>query len=140
MVHRLPAFGFWWLIGSVQPVSCNGGTNGAISLTAVGGVSPYQFTWSLGNGGPAITTQNLHNLVAGNYTVDANGATATAGYALTQPLPLTSSVLTTDAVCNGQTGIVTTEVRGETPDLRTSGVMERQRYLFTACPWVLTRW
>ena len=41
---------------------CPGG--GAINLTVIGGIQPYTFSWSNG-----ATTQNLSNLIAGNYTV-----------------------------------------------------------------------
>ena len=38
--------------------------SGAIAITIIGGVAPYNFTWSTG-----ATTQNLSNLIAGNYTL-----------------------------------------------------------------------
>jgi hypothetical protein len=100
--------------GTVKQISCDGLATGQISLTTIGGVEPYSYRWNTG-----ATSQNLTNVPAGNYEVlvtDANGATATAGFAVTQPLPLTASVLSTNAFCNGQTGTVTTEVRGGTPD------------------------
>ncbi len=99
-------------------VSCNGGTDGSVSLTVVGGIPPYSYAWSNDKGELVATTQNLTNVGAGNYIVivtGANGDTVSAGIAIAQPLPLTVSSLSTDAVCNGQTGTVTTEIRGGTP-------------------------
>lgn len=99
-------------------VSCNGGTDGSVSLTVAGGVTPYSYAWSNDKGDAIATTQNLTNIGVGNYVVVVTGAnsdTVSAGIAVAQPLPLTVSALPTDAVCNGQTGTVTTEIRGGTP-------------------------
>lgn len=99
-------------------ISCNGGTDGSVSLTITGGIPPYSYAWSNANGELIATTQNLTNVGVGNYKVvvtGANGDTVSAGIAVAQPLPLTVSLLFTDAVCNGQTGTITTEIRGGTP-------------------------
>lgn len=64
---------------SAHPVC--GTANGSINLTVVGGTSPYTYAWSNG-----AFTQDLTNLVAGNYTVtvtDANNCTETASATLT---------------------------------------------------------
>lgn len=47
---------------SVTDVSCFGGIDGSIDLTANGGVPPYSFQWSNGD-----TSQNLSGLPAGTY-------------------------------------------------------------------------
>jgi large repetitive protein len=107
-------------------ISCNGGNNGNITITASGGVAPYNVSWSgtsSGNpGGPEIAADggsyNITNLIAGTYTVsvtDANGCVVSRNFTLTQPdfffLATTGSVLS----CFGQfTGNLTVGVGGGT--------------------------
>lgn len=67
----------------INHVTCNGGSNGSITASASGGVSPYFFQWSNGSTGATIS-----NLTAGSYTVtvtDDNNCTKTATYMVTQP-------------------------------------------------------
>ncbi|MBS1613448.1 MAG: gliding motility-associated C-terminal domain-containing protein, partial [Bacteroidetes bacterium] len=85
--------------GVVNNVSCNGGNNGAINFTVIGGNAPFTFVWS--NGG---TTEDLTGLVAGTYDVtatDANGCTATNSFTVTQPSGIVSSVVGTNVTCYG---------------------------------------
>lgn len=49
---------------SIIDVTCQGGSDGSISVAAGGGVFPYSYSWSNGSVNSAIT-----NLAAGNYTV-----------------------------------------------------------------------
>ena len=46
--------------------------SGAIAITIIGGVAPFNFTWNTG-----ATTQNLANLVAGNYTLTVTSGPCT---------------------------------------------------------------
>jgi hypothetical protein len=62
-------------------VTCSGVTNGGVNLTVTSGVAPFTFLWNNG-----LTTEDLSNVAAGNYSVtvtDAGGcqgiATATVG-------------------------------------------------------------
>lgn len=75
---------------STNNVSCFGGTNGTINLSVSGGTLPYSYNWSTGD-----NTQNLNNLVAGNYSVtvtDANGCTSqTAAISISQPVAALNS-------------------------------------------------
>ncbi|MFM9052061.1 MAG: hypothetical protein ACKOKF_07060, partial [Bacteroidota bacterium] len=85
---------------SSNPVSCNGGSNGSVSVTTSGGTSPSQFLWTPGGN----TTSAVNNLPAGTYQVtvtDANGCNTTSSTTITQPLPLSSTSTGTDASCNG---------------------------------------
>ncbi len=79
-------------------LSCSGSTEGSISVTVTGGVSPYTYLWSNG-----ATTQNLASIEAGTYTVtvtDANNCTTTSSITLTQPNPV-SPVLISPTFAGG---------------------------------------
>ena len=97
---------------SVNP-ACAGGSNGAITITAAGGISPYNFNW-----GSGITTQNRSSLSAGTYAVtetDANGCSTSVSASLVAPSPISISSSTTNVACNGgNTGIITLTVGGGT--------------------------
>jgi len=82
----------------VSNVSCNSGSDGAISMTVLGGTPNYTFNWSNG-----ATTQNLVNLVAGSYIVtitDANGCTLTQNASVSEPAPLNLATTFSDVTCN----------------------------------------
>ncbi|HEY4798279.1 MAG TPA: PKD domain-containing protein, partial [Bacteroidia bacterium] len=51
-------------VTSTTSVTCNGGSNGAINISASGGTAPYAYTWSTG-----ATTQNITGVPAGSYSV-----------------------------------------------------------------------
>ena len=97
-------------------VNCFGNATGAVSLTVNGGTGPYAYTWSNG-----ATTQNISNIVAGNYSVtvtDANGCTSSQNaISITQPsAALNSSVASTQNInCYGNgTGSINIAVSGGT--------------------------
>lgn len=78
-------------------VSCNGGTNGAINITASGGTPGYTYSWNNGS-----TLEDRSGLSAGTYSVtvtDANGCTATLSATITQPAALTLSNTSTNPTC-----------------------------------------
>ncbi len=95
----------------VTNVSCNGGNNGVINLTATGGSSTYTYNW-----GGGITSQNRTNLVASSYAVtvtDANGCTAATSANVTQPTPLSATTVTGHVTCyGGSNGTVSVNVTG----------------------------
>ncbi len=67
----------------VQP-TCNGGTNGSITVTTSGGTGTISYAW----GGSANITATLSGIGAGTYTVTASdnaGCSASASYTLTEP-------------------------------------------------------
>ncbi|MEN9304184.1 MAG: hypothetical protein RL264_2613, partial [Bacteroidota bacterium] len=94
-------------------VSCNGGTNGSITLSISGGTSPYTYLWS-----NAATTQNLSNIPAGTYNVtakDVNNCTRTRTVIITQPTALVLSRTVVNVNCFGQnTGSIDLTVSGGT--------------------------
>lgn len=68
---------------NVTNVSCNGGSNGAITQIVSGGTPPYTYLWSTG-----ATTQNITGKTAGNYSVtvtDSKGCTIEKDAVITQP-------------------------------------------------------
>lgn len=81
-------------------VSCNGGNDGSAEVTALGGTTPYTYTWSDNQ-----TTQTASNLSQGTYQVtvnDANGCTTISTVTITEPPLLTASIsATTNVSCNG---------------------------------------
>ncbi len=82
------------------PVTCLGGSDGAIDLTVGGGTAPYQYNWNptLGN------VQDPQGLTAGIYLVtitDANGCTGQASVEVTDGISLSPAVDWTNETCMG---------------------------------------
>ncbi|MBK9077114.1 MAG: choice-of-anchor L domain-containing protein [Flavobacteriales bacterium] len=76
--------------------SCAGTPDGSIDATIVGGISPYDISWSGPNGFAAIS-EDLTGLEPGAYSVevsDAVGCTADANITLTAPDPVDAAVTT----------------------------------------------
>ncbi|MBL0343394.1 MAG: SprB repeat-containing protein [Bacteroidetes bacterium] len=102
-------------ISGNQPVLCNGGNNGSLSLNVTGGTFPYDFIWSNGQ-----TTQDILNLTAGTYTVtitDANGCTTIKTGTVTQPAAAlnANAIVTQQVLCNaGNSGQIDLSVSGGT--------------------------
>ncbi len=76
-------------------------TNGNVNLSVTGGVMPYTFLWSNG-----AVTEDLNNILAGNYSVTvtgANGCTDVADAVVTNnnpPITISSTVVA-NTNCNG---------------------------------------
>jgi len=94
-------------------VSCNGGSDGSINITASGGTPPYTYLWNNGN-----TNEDRTGLSAGTYTVtvsDANGCSGTTSVTITEPAVLTATETHTNASCNGGSdGTIDVTVSGGT--------------------------
>jgi gliding motility-associated-like protein len=101
------------LTGVAVDALCNGGSNGKVDITVVGGTVPYTFSWSNGS-----TLEDLNNITAGTYDVtvtDFAGCTATGSYVVGEPTPIVSSVTSTDVTCfNAKNGTATVQVSGGT--------------------------
>ena len=86
-------------------VSCFGGSDGSVTVTATAatGIPPYQY--SINGGASWQATGTFSPLAAGNYIVqvmDDNGCTFPVPVTITQPTPLTASIISTTMVsCNG---------------------------------------
>jgi hypothetical protein len=100
---------------STTPVSCNGGNNGSVTLTASGG-TPY-YLYSLGGGFQGSNTFNGRS--AGTYTAtvkDANGCTQQMNVTVSQPAAISVSANVQDVTCNGGSdGNITVITSGGTP-------------------------
>jgi hypothetical protein len=101
-------------ISASTNVSCFGLSDGAASVTANGGVSPYNYLWS--NGAVTATTTGL---IAGTYTVtitDGHSCTATSQVIITEPTLLTSSITASNNVScfGGNDGSSTVTAAGGT--------------------------
>lgn len=90
---------------ATTPVSCNGGSNGTITVTPSGGTAPY--TYSL-NGSAFGTSNSFTGLTASTHTIvvkDANGCTFNLSPVVSQPAALTgvvaSNVSSTCGLTNG---------------------------------------
>jgi gliding motility-associated-like protein len=82
-------------------VSCNGGTDAIITVTASSGVPPY--TYNYGNN--IITTSNTQSgFAAGSYNIivtDSNHCPVSTPVTVLQPSPLTAIPTATNATCHG---------------------------------------
>jgi gliding motility-associated-like protein len=86
---------------AMVPVVCNGQSNGTVTVTAAGGVGPYQYS---SDGGVTWQTNNVFNLPAGSYNVwvrDFNGCQRPQTVVVSEPAVLTASSLNSNASCNG---------------------------------------
>ncbi|MFN5293567.1 MAG: beta strand repeat-containing protein, partial [Flavobacteriia bacterium] len=103
---------------TITNVLCNGQSNGAINITASGGITPYSFAWSGPNGFTSLQ-EDLTGLEAGLYSLtltDNLGCNSTNSYSynVTQPLTLTASQTNLDILCFGGTGSIDLTVSGGT--------------------------
>ena len=96
-----------------QNVLCNGGNSGSIDLSVAGGTSPYTYYWSNG-----LTTQDLTNIVAGNYSVtvtDSKSCKSFNNTMIIEPSAISSSIIVTNVKCNGNSdGATNLSVSGGT--------------------------
>jgi gliding motility-associated-like protein len=87
------------LTPSVTNATCFGKCNGGASVTIIGGVAPYNYTWSNNQ-----TASSATGLCAGAYVVtvsDANGCSSTQTLSITEPTALTATPVNTDELCPG---------------------------------------
>jgi gliding motility-associated-like protein len=100
---------------STTNVSCNGGTNGTITVTASGGTSPYSYKRGVQ---PTQNSPIFTGLAAGSYTIavtDVNGCLINVPATITQPTAITFTTASTQPNCNGgSTGTATITATGGT--------------------------
>jgi gliding motility-associated-like protein len=75
-------------------ISCNGASDGSISLSTSGGATPYDYSWT-GPGTFTANTANISGLTVGTYTLilgDANGCSFSLTQTLTEPASITDNM------------------------------------------------
>ena len=113
----------------VQNVSTCNGMDGAISLTPLNGVSPFQFIWEGSNGisGSASgipDTMNIENLPQGLYDVTITDASSEPcafiirSVLVNGPSAVVNSIDIEDVSCNGENdGAICLEIMGSSPSI-----------------------
>ena len=99
-------------IVSVNNVSCNGGSDGAINISLTGGTAPYTFSWING-----ATTQNISGLTPAPYEVqvtDAGGCWSSISASVSEPAPVSVNISTTPASCGTPDGTASVVASGGT--------------------------
>ena len=101
-------------LSSSSDATCNGGTNGSISINVTGGTPSYSYSWSNG-----ATTQNISGIAAGTYTVtvtDANTCLTFESYTISEPTAISIGSTVNHVTCNGNSdGDISLSVSGGTP-------------------------
>jgi len=85
---------------STIDVSCDGNSDGSMSITVSGGVPPYDYLWPNGISGVSV----VNGLPAGNYDVtiiDNNGCGISIEGTIVEPSPVTLSFQAANVSCNG---------------------------------------
>ena len=103
----------------VNNISCNNFNDGDVDLLVLGGTFPFLYLWTGPNGFSAVS-QDITSLAQGSYSLsitDANNCLASDQVTIINPLPLSSSVSTQNASCNGgyDGGVFLTLSGGTTP-------------------------
>jgi hypothetical protein len=103
-------------------VTTPGGCNGSANVTIQGGQPPYTYLWYSGNTsnvlpGTNSSTTSVTNLCAGTYNVqviDASSTVVSGLFTITEPQPISGSVLTTTNVscAGGNTGSISVAASG----------------------------
>ncbi len=99
-----------------SPVTCFGGADGAATVTAIGGTSPYTYSWDQSTS----TSATASDLVAGLHTItvfDALGVQFSTTVAITEaPEIIATIVMDSPVKCNGgNDGSATITTNGGTP-------------------------
>jgi hypothetical protein len=90
----------------ITDVSCFGGNDGAIDVTANGGTAPYNFSW-----GHGPTSEDVNTLTAGTYSLnvmDAEGCEADSIFTVAEAIILSATTDSTQVTCvGGNDGTIT---------------------------------
>ncbi|KAA3634247.1 MAG: hypothetical protein DWQ02_11720 [Bacteroidetes bacterium] len=99
---------------TTDEVSCNGGNDGMIQLTAQGGTAPYTYDWGTGSSANPV----ISDLPAGSYFItvyDAFGCEGQVNVQITEPPQLTAQVIDIEDVdCSNLGGSISLGASGGT--------------------------
>lgn len=105
---------------AVENVKCFGGSDGALTVTSVSGLTPFTYQWNV-PGTAVISNNSVTGLSVGDYSVDITSAGCTVNFpfSITEPEALMGSVNTQDVLCFGEaSGIAEAIVTGGTGTYR----------------------
>jgi gliding motility-associated-like protein len=102
-------------VNTVNNLICNGASNGSVTVSASGGSSPFNYSWSSG-----ATTSSINNLTAGTYILtitDSNSCIKHDTANVTQPSPIIISIdsMTMPSCYGSSDGSITISASGGTP-------------------------
>ncbi|MCL9809971.1 beta strand repeat-containing protein, partial [Flavobacterium luminosum] len=102
---------------TVTNVSCNGGTNGSVTITPSSGTAPYQISF---NGAAFSSSTTYGGLTAGTYNYivrDAKQCTFNGTVTVTEPTAISLSALLTSPYTCTSSGVITVTASGGTGTL-----------------------
>ncbi|WP_017494636.1 T9SS type A sorting domain-containing protein [Flavobacterium sp. WG21] len=118
----------------ITPITCEN-TNGTITVTATGGLAPYEY--SIDNGNSYTSSNVFPNLVAGSYLIkvkDSQATTAAITAVITALNPLTATATITktiDCISNGTINVVASGGNGSYQYSIDNGVTYTSNPVFT---------
>ncbi len=84
-------------------VTCNGGNDGAVYITASGGTQPYSISWT-GPSGFTASTEDITALRAGTYSLTITDLNSCATFTFTETLTEPSAIAVTSSVVSDYAG------------------------------------
>ncbi len=110
------------ITGNVVHVTCNGGIDGKIDITAKSITDIKSYEWKNSKGTVIATTEDVEKLTADTYTVtvtDADGCKLITNYTIKEPAAISVSTTVTNTTCfGGNDGKITISASGGTSTLQ----------------------